>query len=165
MENPSTTIFYHIIIRPTLNIGISENITYITKNIPKLVAKIWLPNLVLYQTDWRMTFTNINNFQAYLLSHVFTLIAMKIAKESYLIILSPGNNLTHQSTAYCSNKWAFGNCLAVRVYRHYELYVDVYSISLGHNPECWWVKNEKINKSFLFHGLGSYFSMQLYPRT
>ena len=29
---------------------ISENITYITKKTPKLVAKIWLPNLVLYQT-------------------------------------------------------------------------------------------------------------------
>ena len=28
---------------------ISKNITYITKT-PKLVAKIWLPNLVLYQT-------------------------------------------------------------------------------------------------------------------
>ena len=29
---------------------ISEDITYITKMTPKLVAKIWLPNLVLYQT-------------------------------------------------------------------------------------------------------------------
>ena len=29
---------------------IFENITYIIKKTPKLVAKIWLPNLVLYQT-------------------------------------------------------------------------------------------------------------------
>ena len=31
---------------------ISENIIYITKKTPKLVAKIWLPNLVLYQTTY-----------------------------------------------------------------------------------------------------------------
>ena len=56
MGNPSTTILYHIIITPTLNIHIyicthiSENI-YVTKKTPKQVAKIWLPNLVLYQTN------------------------------------------------------------------------------------------------------------------
>ena len=46
----STTRLYYIIIRPTLNEHINENITYYYKKTPKLVAKIWLPNFVLYQS-------------------------------------------------------------------------------------------------------------------
>ena len=50
MRNPSTTILYHIIIRPTLNIFL-KTLLILQKKKPKLVAKFWLPNLVLYQTD------------------------------------------------------------------------------------------------------------------
>ena len=50
VENPPTTIHYHIINTPTLNI-FPKTLQILQKKTPKLVAKIWLPNLVSYQTD------------------------------------------------------------------------------------------------------------------
>ena len=46
--NPSTTILYRIIITHTLNIFLKT--LHILQKRHKLVAKFWLPNLVLYQT-------------------------------------------------------------------------------------------------------------------
>ena len=53
MENPTTTILYHItrIIRPTLNIFL-KTLHILQKKTSKLVTKIWLPNLILYQTAY-----------------------------------------------------------------------------------------------------------------
>ena len=47
---------------------ISESITYITKKTPKLVAKFWLPNLILYQTDkcvWGLPQLTKRNWTSY----------------------------------------------------------------------------------------------------
>ena len=53
MVNPSTTYFVTSLL--------DQHRTYVIKKTPKLVAKIWLPNLVLYQTD-KCDLVNIQSF-------------------------------------------------------------------------------------------------------